>query len=103
MALELTFTGDDGFPVDPFVLGTDDHHLLLTATERMKLPLLCRLGDYYADVEFAVDDLGALAFELRRLEASPEAPPALRDVARRLRMVVESAAAAGKPLLAVAD
>jgi hypothetical protein len=99
----MTFADAEGFPVDGFCLGMGTHDRLLTAAGEMKLPLVSRFNEYFGDVEIAVEEIGALVLELRRLEASAHLTSEDRAAAARWRGVAEEAAAAGKPLLALAD
>jgi hypothetical protein len=63
MPLTICTLGGDGTPDDELDIGPDAHVLLQAEADRLELPLLSRMDDYYEDAEYSPDDLGPLIDE----------------------------------------
>ena len=68
----------------------------------LRLPLLGRLKDYYADATFSVDELGALGAEIDRLRGSFN-DTAARNFLHELLDLIQRAAIDRQSVFALAD
>ena len=81
----------------------DDHYRLMQFIGDNPGSLLSRIGDYYADAEFASDELGRLAEELAVLSRRFNADERLAAILGSLGRLVELAKCEQKPFVALAD
>lgn len=68
MGLDIAILDDQGNPKTFVSLTVDEHWAIVQQAEQMALPLWTRMSDYYADVDYDVDEVSALAAETVRLQ-----------------------------------
>lgn len=67
MSLDITILDDDDTPIRSVGLGVDLHHKLIELARNLDFKHLARLGDYYEDVDFSIEELPDLIREFEQL------------------------------------
>lgn len=67
MSLDITIMNESGTSKTVVSLTVDEHWALVQQAKQMVLPLWTRMSDYYADVDYDVGEVSALAAETTHL------------------------------------
>jgi hypothetical protein len=102
MALDFTVFSDDETDADVVSLEWDQHDVLMTLAEQLKLHQLMRFEDYFEEVDVAPPELPALSEDLNIVRKSA-APAAIVAFARELDALVALAVRRHQPLTAIPD
>lgn len=103
MSLDITILDDTGYPTVNVAVAPERHIELMEQARSLSLPLLSRMWDYYADVDYTPQEAVPLRSEADRLAAQCSGSPELCGLIERLQSLTHLAARDGKQVVAIAD
>jgi hypothetical protein len=103
MALDLAILGADGTPTQWVSVRAGAHHQLISAAKSQRAQLTLRMEDFYADTDYAFDELPPLLAEFDALLTGLEEDEELAEVLRDARGIVDRALQAGCGIAVIAD
>jgi len=103
MSLDIALLNNAGYPIQEVKVSTEEHSQLLQQAEKLSLPLLSRLRDYYQDVEYTSQETLYLQDEIIRLTTQCSGDPEFCTLIERLQFLVCQAVKDAKNVVAIAD
>ena len=103
MSLDIALLNSSGYPTQEVKVSTEEHSQLLRQAEKLSLPLLSRLRDYYQDVEYTSQETLYLQDEIIRLTAQCSGDSEFCILVERFQILVCQAVKDAKNVVAIAD
>ena len=92
MAFDLAILDNQGKPSRQVSIGVAEHFQLLALAKDQQLPLIQRMSDYYADVEFSSCELKGFSHELQIVQGcmTSEGKPSPAWILDVMKLVCEA-------------
>ena len=103
MSLDIAILDDAGYPATNVAVAPERHVELMEQAEALSLPLLSKMHDYYADVDYTPQEAVLLRDEADKLAAQCGGKPELCALIEQIQSLTHLAAQNGKEVVAIAD